>query len=253
MILVNDHGAVRELRLNRPPVNALSSELVVGLRQAVETAPLGGMRAVVVSGSPGRFCAGLDIPSLLPLDEPAITAFWHDFYGLLRALACSPIPIVAAITGHAPAGGTVLPLFCDYRIAAEGDWKIGLNEVRVGLAIPPVIFGALVRQVGARQAERLGVAGLWVSPRAAAEVGLVDELVPVEKVVERAIQWCQELLAIPSHAMTATRRQARTDLARLFERVLDEEIQEVVADWCSDKAQEALRAVSARLGKKTSA
>ena len=61
MILITDHGAVRELRLNRPPANALSPELIVGLRQAVEAAPQDGARALVLSGAPGRFSAGSPI------------------------------------------------------------------------------------------------------------------------------------------------------------------------------------------------
>ena len=81
----------------------------------------------------------------------------------MRALACSSIPIAAAINGHGPAGGTVLALFCDWRGMAEGDWKMGFNEVQVGIPLPPVILSALRRQVGARQAERLGAGGLVIS------------------------------------------------------------------------------------------
>src|SRR5271163_4146072 len=111
MIVVTNHGTVRELRLNRPPVNALNLELLTALRLAVESAPYAGVRALVLSGSPGRFSAGLDVPLLLGLDRNAIAALWHEMFALLKALATSTIPIAAAITGHAPAGGTVLPLF----------------------------------------------------------------------------------------------------------------------------------------------
>ena len=160
MILTIEHGPVRELRLNRPPVNALSPELIGVLLQAVEAAPEDGKRALVLSGLPGIFSAGLDVPALLKLDRPAMEVVWRNFYALMRALGSSPIPIAAAITGHAPAGGTVLALFCDWRVAAKGDWKIGLSEVQVGLPLPPVILSALRRLVGAHTAERLAVAGL---------------------------------------------------------------------------------------------
>jgi enoyl-CoA hydratase/carnithine racemase len=174
---------------------------------------------------------------------------WRDFYSLLRALACSPIPVAAAITGHGPAGGTVLAIFCDWRGMAEGDWKMGFNEVQVGIPLPPVILGALRRQVGARQAERLGVGGLVFSAAEAARLGLVDELVPLEKVVDRAVEWCQSLLALPPQAMTATRRGARADLAGLFDHVEDE-LAEVIANWWSDEAQSVLQAVAAKLTRK---
>jgi Delta3-Delta2-enoyl-CoA isomerase len=186
MILTFEHAEVRELRLNRPPVNALSPELIEALLRAVEAAPQDGVRALVLSGSPGIFSAGLDVPVLLRLDRPSMEAVWRDFYALMTALAASPIPIAAAITGHAPAGGTVLALFCDWRVATEGDWKIGLSEVQVGLPLPPVILSALRRVVGAREAERLAVGGLLMSPVEAAALRLVDEVVPAERVVDRA-------------------------------------------------------------------
>jgi len=116
------------------------------------------------------FSAGLDVPVLLKLDRPAMDAVWRDFYALMNALASSHIPIAVAITGHAPAGGTVLALFCDWRVAAEGDSKIGLSE-QVGLPLPPVILSALRRLVGARPAERLAVTGRLVSPSDAAILG----------------------------------------------------------------------------------
>jgi enoyl-CoA hydratase/carnithine racemase len=77
MILAFDHGAVRELRLNRPPVNALTGELMVALRQAIEAAPQQGVRALILSGTPGRFSGGLDVPLLLTLERPAIAAVWR--------------------------------------------------------------------------------------------------------------------------------------------------------------------------------
>src|ERR1700758_4660229 len=209
MILTFEHGAIRELRLNRPPVNALSPELIAALLQAVEVAPREDKRALVLSGSPGIFSAGLDVPVLLKLDRPAMVAVWRDFYALMNALASSPIPIAAAITGHAPAGGTVLALFFDWRVAAEGDFKIGLSEVQVGLPLPPVILSALQRLVGPRQAERLAVTGLLMSPAEAAVLGLVDEVAPAEQVMDRAVKWCQDVVALPRAAMDLTRRQAR--------------------------------------------
>jgi Delta3-Delta2-enoyl-CoA isomerase len=250
MILTTDHGAVRELRLNRPPANALSPELIVALKQAVESAPQDGARALVLSGAPGRFSAGLDVPLLLTLDRPAVAALWREFYALLRGLALSPIPITAAITGHATAGGTVLPLFCDCRVAAQGDWKLGLNEVQVGLPLPPVIFAGLKRLVGAHHAERLAVGGLLISPDEAARIGLVDEVVALDQVVSRAIEWSRSLLALPVDAMAVTRRRARADLSEIFAASLDSELDEAVAGWWSAEAQTTLRVLVQRLAAK---
>jgi 3,2-trans-enoyl-CoA isomerase len=250
MIQIIEHGPVRELRLNRPPVNALSPDLIVALKNAVEAAPREGVRALILSGSPGRFSGGLDVPLLLGLDRPAMAALWRDFYGLLGAIAGSPIPIVAAITGHAPAGGTVLALYCDWRVMAEGDYKIGFNEVQVGIPIPPVIWAGAHLLLGPRVAERLAVSGVLLTSQEAFGVGLVDEVAAVETVVDRAAGWCQRLLALPTEAMRSTRRLARTELVAIFEGNLEQELERVIANWWSPETQGTLRALVERLGKK---
>jgi enoyl-CoA hydratase/carnithine racemase len=231
-------------------VNALSPELIVALLRAVKAAPEEGTRALVLSGSPGIFSAGLDVPMLLTLGRPTMDGVWRDFYALIGALACSPIPIAAAITGHAPAGGTVLALFCDWRVAAEGNSKIGLSEVQVGLPLPPVIFSALRRLVGARQAERLAVNGLLISPEEAAAMGLVDQVVPAERVVDRALKWCQDLLSLPRTAMELTRRQARADLVMEFARNMDHEIAEVSSWWWGQETKACLHRMVEQLAMK---
>jgi len=250
MILTFDYDDVRELRLNRPPVNALTGELLSVLRKAIQQAPCESVRALILSGLPGRFSGGLDVPLLLTLDAPAVAELWQELYATLSAIASSPIPVVAAMTGHAPAGGTVLALFCDWRVMAEGDYKLGLNEVQVGIPLPPVILGGLQRLVGARRAEYLGVSGALVSPQDALAMGLVDELAPLEEVVPSARDWCARILALPQEAMTLTRRQARADLLRLFESGIDAELKSVIENWWSPGTQTTLRALVERLKKK---
>lgn len=249
MITTLDHGPIRELRLNRPPVNALSTELIVALRESIERASADSIRSLIISGAPGIFSAGLDLPLLLGLDRLGIERLWRELYALMKSLAGSPIPICAALTGHAPAGGTVIALFCDYRICAAGDFKLGLTEVQVGIPLPPVILWALRRQVGPRQAERLAVGGLVLSPDDALKLGLVDELVPPDAVVERARAWCEKLNALPANAVFATRRRARADLCALFDKGSEEELHAVLDNWWSPETQNTLHAVLQKLKK----
>jgi len=251
MLLTVNHGPIRELRLNRPPANALSFELIHALREEIEKAPKDSARAIVLSGSPGRFSGGLDVPLLLGYDHAAMSQLWREFYALLKTMSCSSIPIAAAITGHAPAGGTVLASFCDWRVVADGTFIIGLNEVQVGLPLPPVIFAGLRRLLGPRDAERLAVGGLLISPAEALRVGLIDEIAPPDQVIDRAMQWCQSMLALPHDAMTITRAEARADLKSYFDQNLDPEIEKVTASWWAPETQATLHAVAAKLGKKT--
>ncbi len=244
----HDAGVV-ELNLARSPVNALNPELVSRLDTALAEAIDGEARAVVLSGSPGLFSAGLDVPELLTLDEAGMRQFWSAFFGLLERMARSDIPIVAALTGHSPAGGTVLALFADYRVQAEGDFQLGLNEVQVGLVVPPVIHQALVRLVGTYRAERHLVAGQMIPVADAKALGLVDETAPGDQVVERAVAWCQTHLALPQHAMQATRRLCRADLAALFDDPGALDIDAFVDGWFAESTQATLKKLVERLRK----
>lgn len=245
------HDATLELKLARPPVNALDPRLVAALRDAIAAAPAHGARAIVLSGQPGMFSAGLDVPHLLTLDRAGMIAFWGEFFGLVRAIARSPIPIVAAITGHSPAGGAVLAIFCDYRVMARGAYRIGLNEVQVGLTVPEPIQVGLRRLVGAYRAERLMVAGAMVDAAEAERIGFVDELAEPAEVVARALAWCRQHLALPHEALSSTRRLARADLHAALEHA---DVGEDFADaWFADEAQSTLKALVAKLKAKATA
>lgn len=244
------HGEIHELRLNRPPANALTLELMTLLRSAVEKAPSAGAGAVVISGQPGMFSAGHDVPLLLTQTREEVREFWMAFFEVLKAVALCPVPVFAAITGHSPAGGTVISIFCDGRIMAEGKYRIGLNEVQVGIALPRFVFETFSRIVGRRNAERLAVAGRMIEAKEALDVGLVDHLVPVEKVVESTLARCGALLSVPRSAMLATRRVARSDMTGEIERVDPGEVDSIVERWFTDETQAALRAMVERIGRK---
>ncbi|MEM9290386.1 MAG: enoyl-CoA hydratase/isomerase family protein [Acidobacteriota bacterium] len=251
MIDIHDEGAVRTLTLQHPPANALDPALLAGLRSSLETSfeEGAGPRALVLAGAPGMFSGGLDVPSLLPLDRSALATAFDDFWAIQELLATSPIPVVAAITGHSPAGGCVLATACDERIMARGRFKIGLNEVRVGLPLPPMIFEALQHLVGPVQALRWGAEGYMGNPEEALAAGLVDELVEPEAVVPRAQERCREKLALPAEAFSRTRRLARAAIADIYRQGEASSRQELLDGWFSAEAQENLHALVQRLNK----
>jgi len=248
------HDAIVELRLARPPVNAFDAALSRELRLAVEAAA-DAARGILISGRPGMYSAGLDVAAVLQLDQAGrLGELWHEYSSLCRAIAASPIPIVAAITGHAPAGGAVLATFCDYRVMAKSadaakPFRIGLNETQVGLTVPPEIQTGLRRLVGAYRAERLMVAGAMLDSEEALRVGFVDELAAAEDVVARALAWLRALLALPARAMSGTRAIARADLVAAFDTARSPNADEFVRGWFSDESRAVLTAVMAKLKK----
>lgn len=250
MIQVTDHAdGIRELRLQRPPANALNPALVSALNQALDEAFDQPVAGLVLTGADGLFSAGLDVPELLQLDESGMRAFWMDFFGLLRRVAASPMPLVAGLTGHSPAGGTVIALFADYRIQAKGPFQLGLNEVQVGLVVPPVIHQALVRLIGAYPAERHLVAGQMISGEQAKAIGLVDELVAPNEVVQRSVQWLSDHLKMPRQAMLTTRAICRADLIRGFDAPGALDLDRFVQGWFSEETQKTMHALVKRLQK----
>lgn len=248
MLSVSASDGIVELTLDRPPANALDTASVTALRAAHHQACTDGARAVILTGRPGMFSGGLDVPALLPLPREAIQGFWQAFFELTRALATSPVPVVAAISGHAPAGGAVLAIHCDYRIAARGAFRIGLNEVSVGLPVPDCIMLAFEQVVGRRQAQRLAMTAQLVSPEEALGLGLVDELADPEKLMPAAREWTQRLLALPPAAMNRTRTLARAELAAQLQPAADARLATDL--WFSAETQAGLRALVARLAAK---
>jgi enoyl-CoA hydratase/carnithine racemase len=244
------HDAVHVLRLARPPVNALDPQLCRDLARALEAALGNGARGIVLAGGPKVFSAGLDVPYLLTLgdDQAALLEAWSAFFDAARALVACPVPVVAAIAGHAPAGGCVLALCCDYRVMAEGPYRIGLNETQVGLVAPEGIQALLARVVGPHRSERLLVAGALVEAAEALRIGLVDELAGIDSVVTRARHWLDELLLLPREPVLETRRIARRDaIATLQPERID--LARFVSAWAHPDTQVGLRAMLARIGK----
>jgi enoyl-CoA hydratase/carnithine racemase len=250
MLEIINHGPVREIRLARPPVNALNPELVENLTLSLRDAQA-ECDAVVLSGQQGMFSAGLDVIELLQLERDAMAGFWRAFFVLLETLACSPLPVAAAITGHSPAGGAVMCLMTDYRVMSTGNFKIGLNETRVGLIIPSLLHRAMGRLVGTRLAEHMVVAGTVTDPGNALKIGLVDALeTGYEATIQRAVNWCEQLLSLPRQAMLGNRATARAHFKQEFAEYANEGVGAFVDAWFSDEAQRVMHELVAQFQSK---
>ena len=250
MIEVIEHGPVRELRLARPPANALSPELLQELTTAIRSAPVEGARALVLSGREGMFTGGLDVPLLFELDRDGLLHALEVFFDAMEALAASELPAAAAITGHSPAGGAVLALFCDWRVMAQGPFVIGLNEVRVGIPMPWVVADALARAVGTRRAEEMVQTGRLLSPDEALESGLVDRVVPPSEVVEAAVGWCLQLAELPRYALAASRSTVRRDLVEIVTASRARDVEVLAEEWFHPEVQAPLRRLVDQLRKR---
>ncbi len=242
-----EHGEIVELRLHRPPANALDPELVSRLDAALSAAPSEGAAAVVISGTPGMFTGGLDLITLSRLDGAGMREAVRGFLGLLRTLAACPVPLAAAITGHAPAGGAVIAQFCDRRVMARGEFTIGFSESQLGIAMPRMILQVLALRVGWNRATELCITGRLMDPEEALAAGLVDELAEPRDAVGAALAWLERLLRVPRHPLAVTRRRARSAMIEAVESSFQQDVEEFLELWGRPETQRAVAAMVQRL------
>ena len=236
--------------LDRPKANAIDPTLVGDLAAALADAESdSSIRGFIVAGRPGFFSAGLDLPSLAPLEREAMNGFWQDLDRLLLAIYESPLVVMSAMTGHAPAGGCVLCLMTDYRVMAEGSFKIGLNEAAMGLVVPYGVLLALRRVVGERVAERLATTGELLDPSEALSLGLVDELADPEEVLDRTEAAMRRWLASVPHAQAETKRRLRAPIAADWRRHQEADRRTLMDLWFDPVTRAGVAAVVERLGK----
>jgi Delta3-Delta2-enoyl-CoA isomerase len=247
MIDIISHDAgITELRIARPPVNLIDVGVLTSLRSALAETDRAGGRGIILSGAPGVFSSGVDVAALLDGEYAAVREYWQQVFLLAAEMALSRQPVFAAITGHCMAAGALLAVFGDYRVMAQGPWQVGLNEVRVGVALPECFQFAVRRVVGALVAERMLVFGRMLTPQQALAVNLVDELVAPELVVEHTQRRLVELLAVPPQALVSTRAIARRDLRDVFADVDALPVDDFVDAFLQPETQQVLRHVASR-------
>lgn len=242
-------GAIAQVRLARPKANAIDGQMVEELLTALDELEADPeIRGLLLCGAPGMFCAGLDVVSLYDLDRSTMSQFWNRFNELMLRLLGSPLITMTAIAGHSPAGGCVLAIMTDYRVMASGRFKIGLNEVGVGIAMPQGVVEVFRSIIGHRQAERLGLTGALIGPGEALSLGLVDELVEPEAVEQRSLDVLGAWLKLAPAGQRATKGFFRQ---RLVEELRASQSQDEAAFldvWFSDDARKTMAGLVAKLG-----
>jgi methylglutaconyl-CoA hydratase len=209
VLLSNDEGAVRVLSLNRPRSrNALDGELRRALTEALAAAEAEpGVRAVVLTGNGAAFCAGMDLAELETLLDRSPEQHLEDsrrLGELFLRLHSFPKPVVAAVNGHAVAGGAGLAVACDVVVIAE-EARIGFSEARIGF-VAALVGVLLARSVGERLARELLLEARLLGGREAVERGLANEAVPAAEVLGRAVERARAIAEGSPQALAATKR-----------------------------------------------
>jgi len=230
------HGSITVLRMAHGKASALDTDFLNALTEHFEAELSGPAKAVVLTGTGGIFSAGVDLRKVLQ-GRAYLETFLPALDRMLHALAAFDKPLVAAINGHAIAGGCVLACAADQRYCVNRNAKIGAPELTVGVPFPPTALEIVRLAVPAQHLRTVLLAGSVVSPEGALRLGLVDQLIPPSDLLEHALAGAASLARSPSAAYRLTKRQIWEPARSLMRRPLKDEMLEV---WSSPAVQKAI-------------
>ena len=243
---IQRNEGIATVRMARGKVNALDGEMVEELRSTFrELAGRDDTAGAVLTGSGAFFSFGLDVPSLYDLAPPAFAAFLRDFAALYTEMFAFPRPLIAAINGHAAAGGCMLALACDQRLMAEGPGRIGLNEASFGSSLFAGSVEMLRFTVGDPAAARVAHTGALFDPRAAADLGLV-ELVSGDQLLSEARSRVRALSHGHLAAFGSIKSLLRGRVLETMRATESASIDEFVEIWYSPSTRKELQRIQIR-------
>jgi enoyl-CoA hydratase/carnithine racemase len=206
-------GGIGTIRLDRPPMNPLNTQVQEELRTAAHSAAGNDeVKAVVVYGGEKVFAAGADITEFTTQTYADMVARAGALSGAFDAVARIPKPVVAAITGYALGGGCELALACDWRVVAE-DARLGQPEIKLGLIPGAGGTQRLARLIGPAKAKDLIFSGRMVDAAEALRIGLADRVVPAADVYPTAVQMVQAYVTGPTLALRAAKQAVDSGLS----------------------------------------
>jgi 3,2-trans-enoyl-CoA isomerase len=204
VIGLEQQDGVALVKLNRGIINAINQNVIDELSESLhmlkDDSTVRGL--VLTSNNDKFFSIGFDLPELYPLPREEFEAFFRAFNLLCLDLYTFPKPTIAAITGHATAGGCIVALCADYRYMAEGRALMGVNESTFGVPITSLADGIIGQLVGARPARDVISTGRLYGPQEALHMGMVDEVFPLEEVIPAAMKKARSLGEISPPAFT---------------------------------------------------
>lgn len=243
MVHTEYHDEVALIKLSRGTTNALNLQLINELSetlQKVEQDP--NVHGLVLTSSNEKFfCIGYDVKELYNLSKEDFTVFYKAFNKFCLNLYTVPKPTVAAVTGHAIAGGCALTLCCDYRYIAEGRKLMGFNVVKLGIPVPYLVNCILQHTVGARTTRDISDSGEFYLPEQLLSTGMVDCVLPVEEVIPKAIEKAQSLGALPQKAYAIIKHNRVEQVEQQILQHLAEKEQLFIECWSSDEARKLIK------------
>jgi enoyl-CoA hydratase len=235
------------IRLTCGKANALNPRSLEAIERALDDAAAGRARGLVLTGYDRFFSAGLDLVLLYGLDPSVMDAFMRRFDAVMLRVFAFPRPVVAAIGGHAVAGGAILALACDARVMSSSAGRFGLNEVRLGVPFPASALEIARYAIPAGSVERALWDGELLEPRDALDRGLVTALADGD-VVEAAREICARMAAAPAGAFETIKASLKRPAVERAKETLASLRRAFVDAWYAPEARRRIGEARARLG-----
>ena len=238
------------LRLAHGKASAMDLELCETLRNELESvAERDEAEAIVLTGTGSIFSAGVDLPRLLNAGGDYVLRFVEALDTMLRALFLFPRPVVAAVNGHAIAGGAIMTFASDYRIMSGG--RIGVPELLVGVPFPPLALEIVRFAIPPQHLQSMVYLGKTIEAEAARAAGLIDDVVPAGELVSRARAIAKQLASVPREVFALTKRQLREPYLHDASHIAQSSTEAIDALWAAPSTHERIREYLAKtIGKK---
>jgi enoyl-CoA hydratase len=245
MFDLTHRGRVAVLQLVHGKANAMDLEFCRALSAQIEACRQSPAAALVLAGQGQIFSAGVDLPRLVDGGAAYVREFLPAMNHAFETLFAFPKPLVAAVNGHAIAGGCIMACCADYRIMARESGRIGIPELLVGVPFPVVPLEIVRFAAPPQYLQTLIYRGLTLTPDAALQHGLIDAVADPDRLLDDAVALAESLAAIPYEAFHLTKRLLRDPtLARMHQ---GGPIHDVVQDaWAGDTVLTAVRDYVAR-------
>ena len=241
---------VAVLRIEHGKANAIDVDFFDTLTDELDEIETSDVDAVVLTGTGKNFSAGVQLFAVVEGGAEYLSAFLPVLSSGLRRLFTFSKPVVAAVNGHAIAGGCILALAADRRICVDQGAKLGVTELAVGVPFPSAPLEVLRHHLAPHTAQDLVLTARLVSPDEARSLGLVDELSPADDLLDRSVSAAARMGRIPSGAFALNKRQLRRDALDAMDRgaeTMDEEVHRIWADPTTlDGIRQFMEATAAR-------
>lgn len=222
--------SVATVTLDRPPVNSFDIAFTDELTRALKVIEKSGEvdALILKSNNPTIFSSGLDLHDLFAQPRSHLELFWQHVQDLWLQLYSSRLPTIAAINGHCLAGGTILATACDYRVAAEGNYGIGVTAAKIGVIAPPWFLKMLTYVMGQRNTELALQQGRVFTPKEATSVGLVDKVCSKDMMDEECWKALEPFLTVSAESRATMKLSLRVDLIDNFLKSREEDMDNFV-------------------------